>query len=161
MEIPKIYLETTIFNFPFVDDAPVLRAGAIGLFREIEAGKFEPFTSEYVINELEKTKDTEKREKMKALITDYGVKVMAGNNEAIRLANLYVEEGIIPKKKGADAIHIASATIAKLDFIVSLNFQHIVKHKTIRETERINAREGYGKIYIYTPLEVVEYEEDT
>jgi len=35
MKIPRIYLETTIFNFPFVDDAPDLRAGTIRLFRDI------------------------------------------------------------------------------------------------------------------------------
>jgi hypothetical protein len=25
LEIPKVYLETTIFNFPFADDAPALQ----------------------------------------------------------------------------------------------------------------------------------------
>ncbi|MDR0302271.1 MAG: hypothetical protein LBI04_08185 [Treponema sp.] len=41
------------------------------LFAEIKAGKFKPFTSEYVPLELEITKDAEKRAKMKALIDDY------------------------------------------------------------------------------------------
>jgi len=161
MRIPKIYLETTIFNFPFVDDAPNYRADTLRLFEEIEAGKFKPYTSGYVIDELEDTKNAEKREKMKALVKNYGIEVMPANPEVRRLANLYIKEGIIPEKKGPDAIHIAAATVAGLDFIVSLNFQHIVKRKTIVETEIINAREGYRRIYIHTPMEVIEYEKDT
>jgi len=98
---------------------------------------------------------------MKALITDYGVKVMSESKEAERLATIYVKEGIIKEKYGTDAIHIAMATIAELDFIVSLNFQHIVKRKTIIETELINAREGYRRVYIYTPMEVVGYGKNT
>jgi len=39
MRIPKIYLETTIFNFPFADDAPQYRADTLKLFDEIKAGK--------------------------------------------------------------------------------------------------------------------------
>jgi len=47
--------------------------------------------------------------------------------------------------------NIAAATIAVLDFIISLNFSHIVKHKTIIQTEIINAREGFKRVFIYTP----------
>ena len=53
-----------------------------------------------------------------------------------------------------------SATIKALDFIVSLNFKHIVKRETKEETGKTNAREGYGQIAIYTPVEVVEYDEN-
>ena len=161
MKIPKIYLETTIFNFPFVDDAPQYRADTLKLFDEIKAGKFKPYTSEYVIQELEDTKEAGKLEKMKALITDYGIETIPANPEAIRLADVYGKENIIPAKYKTDAIHIASATIEGLDFIVSLNFKHIVKRKTKTETGEINIREGYMPIGIYSPMEVVEYEEDT
>ena len=160
MEIPKIYLETTIFNFPFVDDAPDLRDYTLRLFEDIRAGKFKPFTSEYVIDELEDTKNVEKRKKMKALITDYEVEVIPPNKEAEWLAGVYVKEGIIKAKYETDALHIAMATIANLDFIISLNFQHIVKHKTIFETEKVNNREGYKRVFIYTPLEVIGYDKD-
>jgi len=160
MGIPAVYLETTIFNFPFVDDAPQYRADALKLFEEIRAGKFSPFTSEYVIRELEKTKDAEKLEKMKTLVDDYGVEVIPANEEAERLAQVYIGDSIIQEKYLTDAIHIAAATVAGLDLIISLNFKHIVKHKTIFETERTNAREGYKRVFIHTPAEVVDYDED-
>ena len=73
MEIPKIYLETTIFNFPFVD-APELRADTLRLFEEIRAGKFKPYTSEYVIQELEASTDTIRDSRL-GLIKEYDVEI--------------------------------------------------------------------------------------
>jgi predicted nucleic acid-binding protein len=156
MRIPSIYLETTIFNFPFADDAPQYRADTLRLFEEIKARKFIPFTSEYVKQELEDTKDTEKLKKMIALISDYNVTVLPADTESKRLANVYISAGIIPEKYNTDAIHIAVATLAGLDYIVSLNFKHIVKHKTIIETEIVNAREGFKRVFIHTPAEVID-----
>jgi len=161
MRVPTIYLETTIFNFPFAEDAPHYQADTMRLFAEIKARKFQPFTSEYVTQELDSAKDTEKLEKMKDLITDYNITVIPVSDEAGRLADVYVESGIIPKKYVTDALHIAAATVAGLDYIVSLNFRHIVKHKTIIETEIINAREGFKRVFIHTPAEVIDYAEDT
>ena len=111
--------------------------------------------------ELENTRITEKREQMKTLIADYEVTVLPASDEAERLAGAYVSEGIIPAKYVADALHIAAATVAGLDFIVSLNSRHIVKHKTIIQTEIINAREGFKRVFIHSPAEVTDYDENT
>ena len=35
MRIPDIYFETTIFNFPFADDAPQYKADTLRLFAEV------------------------------------------------------------------------------------------------------------------------------
>jgi predicted nucleic acid-binding protein len=160
MRVPTIYLETTIFNFPFADDAPQYRADTLRLFAEIKAGKFRSFTSEYVLDELEDTQNEEKLKEMKSLISDNAVEVLPGNDEIIRLAGQYIAAGVIPEKYSTDAIHIAAATVAGLDYIVSLNFRHIVKHKTIISTEIINASEGYKRVFIHTPAEVLDYDED-
>jgi len=158
MRIPSIYLETTIFNFPFADDAPQYQADTLKLFTEIKSGKFHAFTSEYVMQELEDTKDKIKLERMKALIVDYRITVVPASEEIKQLADVYISEHIIPEKFTTDALHIAAATIANLDFIISLNFRHIVKHKTIFETEVINTREGFKRVFIHTPAEVIEHE---
>ena len=161
MRVPTVYLETTIFNFPFAGDAPQYRVDTLRLFAEIKAGKFRPFTSEYVLDELGDTKDPEKLKKMKNLIMDHGVEVLPGNDETIRLANLYIAEGVIPEKYSTDALHIAAATVAGMDFIISLNFRHIVKHKTIIQTEIINAREGFKRVFIHIPAEVISHDENS
>ena len=141
LRIPRIYLETTIFNFPFADDAPQYKADTLKLFAEIKAGKFMPFTSEYVKSELDGTKDTDKQAKMKAMISEYGITTIPICEETEKLAAIYVAEGIVPKKFETDALHIASATVAGMDIIVSLNFKHIVKYRTIIQVEAINAQQ--------------------
>ncbi|MCL2382590.1 MAG: hypothetical protein FWC64_13545, partial [Treponema sp.] len=55
-----------------------------------------------------------------------------------------------------DALHIAITTVSGLDFIVSLNFTHIVRTWTIERVRRVNKREGYQGIGIYNPAEVLE-----
>ena len=154
----KIYLETTIFNFKFADDSPDKRDYTIKLFDEIKQGKYIPYTSDYVLQELLKA-DEPKRTQMIDLIRKYNVKFLEADETAEILADEYVLENIIPLKYRTDGIHIAMATINDLDIIVSYNFQHIVKLKTIIGTESVNIREGYKRIGIYSPTEVIENDE--
>ena len=159
MRIPTIYLETTIFNFPFANDAPHYKTDTMRLFVEIKAGKFRPFTSGYVFDELEAASDSLRDERLR-LINEYGIEVIPVSDEVKSLAAAYIEAGIIPPAYGTDGLHIAAATVKGLDFIVSLNFRHIVKRKTIEGTELINFQKGYKKIGIYSPMEVIDYAEN-
>jgi rRNA-processing protein FCF1 len=154
----KIYLETTVFNFKFADDAPDKKHDAIKLFEEIKQKKYIPYTSDYVLQELSKTEEP-KRSQLIDLIQEYNVRFLETDKNAEKLADKYVSENIIPKNYRTDGIHIAMATINDLDIIVSYNFKHIVKLKTIIGTESINLREGYKRILIYSPTEVIENEE--
>ena len=156
MRKPKIYLETTMFNYYFDEDRDA-HADTMKLFKEIQAGKYEAYTSIYVTDELIKAEDP-KRSNMLALITEYNITVLPASNEADNLADVYVSEGIIPQKYRTDGVHIAVTTVSELDIIVSMNYEHIVKRKTILATGKINNLYGYRVIEIYSPMEVVENE---
>ena len=52
MRKPKIYLETTLFNFYFDTERDAHNA-TVKLFEEITTGKYEAFTSRYVVDELD------------------------------------------------------------------------------------------------------------
>ena len=54
--------------------------------------------------------------------------------------------------------YVNIATVNKLDMIISMNFQHIVKRKTKIGTGNINALNGYRVVEICTPMEVNEHE---
>ena len=158
MRIPKIYLETSVFNFYFADDAPDKKKDTLKLFKEIDQGKYEPYTSDYVFIELRRAAEP-KQSQMILLTEQYSVTLLEPNLEADRLAQAYVDEGIIPARHFVDAAHIATVTVHDLDFIVSFNFQHIVKRKTVTMTESVNLREGYRRIGIFSPTEVIESDE--
>ncbi|GHU97962.1 hypothetical protein FACS1894211_00850 [Clostridia bacterium] len=156
MRIPRLYLETSVFNFVFADDAPDKKADTLKLFQEIKAGKYQPFTSAYVVQELEKASES-KREKMLRLLDEYGIVPLIPNDEVTRIAELYISHGVIPAKYDTDALHIAAATVLDLEIIASWNFKHIVKRKTIEQTGIINLREGYKSVLILSPKGVTEY----
>ena len=159
MRKQKIYLETTLFNHYFDDDRGLAHTSTVALFKEVEAEKYDAFTSTYVTDELENAPD-EKRDKMIGLITEYDITVLAPSDDAVRIADLYISESIIPQKYRADGLHIAIATVNDLDMIISMNFQHIVKRKTKIGTASINALNGYRTVEIFSPMEVVEDEND-
>jgi predicted nucleic acid-binding protein len=146
-----------VFNFFFADDAPDKRKDTLKLFVEIAAGKYVPFTSNAVLIELARAAEP-KSSKMLALLEEYKIDILLAHADESRLAEIYVAEGIIPEKYATDALHIASTTVNDIDFIVSYNFKHIVKRKTMMMTESVNLREGYKRIGIFSPTEVIEDE---
>jgi predicted nucleic acid-binding protein len=158
MRKQKIYLETTMFNYYFDADRDA-HADTVKLFKEIQAGKYEVYTSIYVTDELVKAEEP-KRSKMLALINEYNVIILPVSDDARNLADIYIDEGIIPVKHRYDGLHIAVATTNNLDCIFSLNFKHINKVKTKTMTGFINVREGYKPIIIASPMEVTDDDEN-
>ncbi|MCL2002486.1 MAG: hypothetical protein FWG72_00585 [Oscillospiraceae bacterium] len=156
MRKQKIYLETTLFNYYFDEDRDA-HPDTITLFEECAAGKFEPYTSSHVIDEIENA-PADKKEKMLALIKKYDIPVLAATDETDTLAERYISEGALPQGSLTDASHIAAASVYSLDMIISLNFRHIVRDKTIEMTAAINTLLGYSKIKIKSPMEVIDDE---
>ena len=155
--VPKLFIETTVFNFYFEGKQGQKQKDSIRLFEEIANGKYETFTSHTVIDELIKASG-EKSEKTLSLIKKYIKKVIVPSAEARLLAKKYVAKGIIPEKQMDDALHIAIATVNNLDFVISYNLGHIVKTKTMIGSGLANLREGYRQIGLSTPTEVLEYD---
>jgi hypothetical protein len=85
--------------------------------------------------------------------------MLSASNEAERLAALHVSEGIIPAKCLMDGIRIAVTAVNDLDMILSLNFRHIARKKTLDCTGAINAPAGCRPISIHAPQEVADYEQ--
>ena len=157
IRIPKTYLETTMFNY-FFDTERDAYADTIKLFEEIKSGKYQAFASSYVIGELEKASEN-KYLKMMKLIEEYKIIILDASNEADELGLLYQERGVLPVRSTIDAQHIAVATINDMDMIISLNFEHIVRKKTLEMTGYINTELGYRPIKIYSSMEVAERED--
>jgi hypothetical protein len=54
--------------------------------------------------------------------------------------------------------HIALATIAEVDALVSWNFRHIVRLDKIRLFNAVNVELGYRALSILSPREVITHE---
>lgn len=157
MRIPKIYLETTIFNHYFDTDREA-HFSTVKLFEKIRSEEYEAFTSLYVTDELKNAPEP-KRTNMLNLIREYNITILPASDDVGNLANIYIKEGVLPAKFLYDGLHIAAAAINDLEYIFSHNFKHINKLKTKVMTSNINFREGYRSVIIASPMEVFEDEE--
>ena len=78
-------------------------------------------------------------------------------NEALKLADIYIEEKVVGKTSIEDCRHIAMATIYKVDVLASWNFKHIVNLKKIKGYNSVNLRLGYTMIEIRSPKDLINY----
>lgn len=79
----KIYLETTIFNFPFVNDAPQYKDATLILWQQIKEGLFAPYTTDAVINELQDATEPLKSNMIKLIIVKMKTKIMCSAINAL------------------------------------------------------------------------------
>jgi len=154
MEKPKFYLETTLFNYYFDSDRDA-HADTVMLFSEIAAGKFTAYTSNTVLDELTAAPEP-KRGLMLALMDQYPIQALTTNDAVDQLVDLYIAEGIVPAKYWRDGVHIAVAAVNGLDFVVSMNFQHIVRPKVKHMANQVHFSKGYHPITIVTPKEMID-----
>jgi len=77
--------------------------------------------------------------------------------DILKLAGMYISEGVVGKTSFKDCVHIAAATAHNADVLVSWNFKHIVNMHRIRGYNSINMGLGYPILSIYSPKEVINY----
>jgi hypothetical protein len=81
--------------------------------------------------------------------------LLEASEEAIRLRDAYLAAGVVGPAAERDAQHVAIATVAQADLIVSWNFKHPVHVDKIRGFNAVNLAQGYRLIDIRSPVEVV------
>ncbi|MDI6774909.1 MAG: hypothetical protein QME60_05885 [Verrucomicrobiota bacterium] len=79
---------------------------------------------------------------------------IAFTSEIEALAREYLARGVVPEAWLEDCRHVAAATVARADAIVSWNFRHIVKLDKIKGYNQVNLLNGYGVLTIISPKEV-------
>lgn len=84
------------------------------------------------------------------------VEIIDLSEEIYSLRDAYLKADVVGPASEADAEHIAAATVAGVDFVVSWNFKHIVHYDKIRGFQAINLLQGYEPIQIFSPKEVVD-----
>src|SRR4030042_237602 len=148
MKSNSLYLDTSVLSAYYDERNKEIRTITLYFFDK-KLKEFDPFISEITVRELQKTKELYRRGLLLKLAE--GLNILPISEEAEELANLYVENKIIPMKYRLDALHIAIATVYDMDILVSWNFEHIVKHKTRQMVTGVNFLKGYKSIDIISP----------
>jgi predicted nucleic acid-binding protein len=156
MRIQRIYVDTSVIG---ECHDPEFAPWSKGLMQDFRDGTYQPVVSEVVATEIEgaPTIVQETYAELLALNPEF-VEV---TGEALALADAYQQRGILPAKSSADALHIALATVAEVDVLVSWNFRHVVHFDKIRLFNAVNLELGFKLLQIYSPREVTSYEAET
>ena len=80
--------------------------------------------------------------------------------EIMALRDAYIAASVVTSKSINDAAHVAAATVARADAIISWNFKHIVRLDKMRAYNQINLLNGYGILTIVSPREVLFNDSD-
>jgi hypothetical protein len=149
---PRIYLDTSVIGGCFdAEFAP----WSNGLMQDFRIGTMLPVLSTVLAAEIEDA-PRQVQGQFAELLT-LGPELVHPNEEAYELADLYQQHGILTPKYYDNGLHIALATVAVVDLLVSWNFRHIVRYDKIRLFNAVNLEQGYKTIQIHTPREVTNY----
>lgn len=157
----KIYLDTSVINFIFADDAPEHQAETVEFFEKyIRLGVYNTFVSVFVTDEIMQTGNLSKREKLLNVIADYELSFLEVSTPTIvHLARQYITAGVIPAKKLYDALHVAASVFHGIDYLVSWNYKHLANVSRESRINVVNLSEAYTKpLRIITPLELMSDE---
>ncbi len=147
---PRIYADTSVLGGCEDDE---FREPSHRLVEAFKSGESILVLSEIALRELENAPDTVRA--VLRRIPETSIEAIFLTPETEELASAYIEDGAIVAAMRADALHIALATMARVDVLVSWNFKHIVNLKRIHAYNAVNLKRGYPLLEIRTPREVL------
>ena len=148
----KIYVDTSVIGGCLDNE---FKEWSNALLLDFTNGIFVPLLS--VLTEAEIADAPMKVKEIFTKFRNCAESVLPLNDEALELAERYVQRGIVTTKYREDAQHIALATVFAADVLVSWNFRHIVHFDKIQRFNAVNIETGYKTIAIYSPREVTCY----
>jgi len=151
----KLYLDTSVWNFYYADDAPEKKEVTRLFFKNLKSDRYHIYSSPVVIREIENA-DEKTASELVALIKEHPPVMLEVSSEIDELADIYIAEGVIPKKKRDDAMHIAIAIVNEMDALVSWNYKHLANLAKKEKVRAISLLQGYLKeLEMITPMEVI------
>jgi len=150
MKILRVYVDASVIGGCF---DPEFANESQALVKMAEGGEIILVASSVLLEELKKAPVHVKD--LLGSLPHGAVEYVETSNEAERLHELYLQAGVVGGSAADDARHVAIATVAAADVIVSWNFKHIVHFDKIKAYNAVNLKEGYPILSIYTPKEMV------
>src|SRR5436305_2399004 len=153
MKKPRVYIDTSVIGGCF--DAE-FSEWSNGLMKDFAAGTFLPILSDVIAAEVQDAPAAVRAMYETLLGSEHEFVLVTA--EVTELADAYQRRKILTPKFYDDGLHIALASVAEADLLVSWNFKHIVHFDKIRLFSSVNLELGYKPLQIYSPREVTSAE---
>ena len=129
---------------------------SLDLFEYFVKGRLRLVLSDLTLQELAEAPQSVRNHLRR--VPEQHIEVVRLNAESKELAEAYIGEAAISVNMRADAQHIAIASVARVEVLVSWNFRHIVNLQRIHAYNAVNLQIGHPAIEIRAPREILPYE---
>lgn len=143
----SLYLETSVVG-AYLDNGEPFRRDLTIRWWEHEMSEYDTFSSILVERELERMAEPHRSGYLNLVKR---LKQLELSEEVAILADGYIDRGIFHRKYIADAIHVALASVHKIDYIVTWNFGHLANVRKQARLRLFNTSAGFFSPAIITP----------
>jgi predicted nucleic acid-binding protein len=156
MEKQKVYIETSVISYltakPSRDIIIAAHQELTRYWWDVEKDKFDLFISELVINEAG-AGDANAAELRLNQLND--LPLLDIDDRVVDLTKAILSSGVVPQKASEDALHIAIATVHRIDYLLTWNCKHIANAIINNQLRKIITENGYLMPVICTPNELL------
>ena len=154
--IESLYLDTSIIGYLTIRPSTNLITASNSVITQnwwdTRRENFTLYISEVVLEELARG-DQEIATKRLDLISE--LPLLALNEAVEELAQQFLTKSNLPPKASDDALHIALATVYKVDYLLTWNCKHIANAQIQKKLSQISIQSGYELPTICTPYEIM------
>ena len=153
---PKVYIETSVPSYLTAwRSRDLVVAGNQETTKEWwkRRNDFELYISEFVLQEASNGDSKAAENRLKSLD---GIPEIEITEEVAAIAEKLLFEASLPNKARVDALHIATAAIGGMDYLLTWNCAHIANPAFRYKIESVIRSFGYEPPIICTPQELLE-----
>ena len=148
----RIYVDTSVVGGCLDVE---FSAWSNGLVEDFRRGRFRPVLSDVTAEEIKRAPAAVQAVHQELI--GLGAELVSVSPDVLHLVAAYEARAILGPRYRNDLLHIALATVAAVDVLVSWNFRHIVRLDRIQLFNEVNAALGHAALAIYSPREVTSY----
>ena len=149
-----VYIETSIFSHatarPSSDPATAVLQDQARRWMVEQRPLYEVVTSQIVIDEAS-LGDSEAAGRRLAMLD--GIPILLANPDADSVADEIVSRSMMPAKARLDALHVATAALAGVQYLLTQNCTHIANAHQLPRVYRLLDELGLSGMLICTPVE--------
>jgi predicted nucleic acid-binding protein len=154
MKKTNIYLDTSVISYLDQPERGEKYQETHMLWQQIKQGEFDVYLSDVTIEEIGEC-GNDKYERLVYYLDEIDYTRLETTEEIKKLAREIINRGFLTSKSYDDCMHIAHATVANCENLLSWNFKHLVTVRTINGVREINIFKGYPIINILAPSAMI------
>ncbi len=148
----SVYLDTTIPSYLFDKRENIkIHIEATKKWWDQESRNFDVWISEETLDEIAEGNYPRKDEILR-FVSD--IPILSPEKQIIDIAQIYLDNYVMPRVLKGDALHLAYASFYKIDFLLTWNCNHLANANKKQHIRIVNTRLNLATPEIVTPLEL-------